>query len=396
MGEVDVGRGAVAVLATCNLNQWALDFDGNLARVVASCAAARAAGARFRTGPELELTGYGCEDHFLELETTAFAWESLARLLAGPATLGLLVDVGLPMLHRGVRYNVRAFCLNQRVLLIRPKTALADDGNYREGRWFTPFVAQRGLESAPLPPCVAAVAGQTCAPFGVAILECSDGTIAAESCEELFAPVSPLVAASLQGVDIIANGSGSHHQLRKLQVRVDLICGATAKCGGAYLYANQRGCDGGRLYFDGCALIVTNGDCVAQGSQFSLHDVEMVIAAVDLDDIRSKRAASMSRGCQAAAVPAVPLPRISVDWRLCGVSIGCAAPMPTVPRPVRYALPAEEVRRCAQALPPPPTLFHPPFSPLDPPGGSRPRVLALGLSPPIWRKWFFLALVWWR
>ncbi len=31
-----------------------------------------------------------------------------------------------------------------------------------------------------------------------------------------------------------------------------------------YLYANQRGCDGGRLYFDGCACIAVNGSLVAQ------------------------------------------------------------------------------------------------------------------------------------
>lgn len=31
-----------------------------------------------------------------------------------------------------------------------------------------------------------------------------------------------------------------------------------------YLYANQRGCDGGRLYFDGCACVAVNGELVAQ------------------------------------------------------------------------------------------------------------------------------------
>ena len=42
---------------------------------------------------------------------------------------------------------------------------------------------------------------------------------------------------------------------------------ATAKAGGAYLYANQQGCDGGRLYYDGCACICLNGDLLAQVSQ---------------------------------------------------------------------------------------------------------------------------------
>lgn len=34
---------------------------------------------------------------------------------------------------------------------------------------------------------------------------------------------------SLDGVEIIANGSGSHHELRKGYVRVDLIKSATMK-----------------------------------------------------------------------------------------------------------------------------------------------------------------------
>jgi hypothetical protein len=41
--------------------------------------------------------------------------------------------------------------------------------------------------------------------------------------------------------------------------------GATTKGGGIYLYANQQGCDGGRLYFDGCAMVLINGSVVAQG-----------------------------------------------------------------------------------------------------------------------------------
>lgn len=72
------------------------------------------------------------------------------------------------------------------------------------------------------------------------------------------------------GVDIIFNGSGSHHQLRKLETRMDLMRGATAKAGGVYAYANQRGGDGGRLYYDGCACVFSNGNMVAQGAQFGL------------------------------------------------------------------------------------------------------------------------------
>jgi len=38
----------LATLATCNLNQWALDFDGNLRRIIQSIEQAKAQGARYR------------------------------------------------------------------------------------------------------------------------------------------------------------------------------------------------------------------------------------------------------------------------------------------------------------------------------------------------------------
>ena len=42
-------------VATCSLNQWALDFDGNCARILESIAIAKKSGAMLRLGPELVL-----------------------------------------------------------------------------------------------------------------------------------------------------------------------------------------------------------------------------------------------------------------------------------------------------------------------------------------------------
>lgn len=129
----------LATLATCSLNQWALDFDGNLERTRQSIKIAKERGATYRVGPELELTGYGCEvgsrmrgknrrnascrpffyqsgmhgqtarimlltvtwllksdacslattqDHFYEDDTVHHAWESLASLLSDSTTDG--------------------------------------------------------------------------------------------------------------------------------------------------------------------------------------------------------------------------------------------------------------------------------------------------------------------
>lgn len=337
-------------VATCSLNQWALDFAGNARRIAESVRLAKAAGARYRVGPELEVTGYGCEDHFLESDTYTHAWDALAGLLADEQlTRGILCDVGMPVFHDGVRYNCRVFILDQRILLVRPKICLADDGNYRESRYFAAWVKPFGspLERLALPECVRAVCGQAAAPFGVALVRTRDARIAAESCEELFAPQSPHTAFALAGADIISNGSGSHHQLRKLNTRVDLMRGCTAKEGGVYMYANQQGCDGGRLYYDGCAAVFVNGECVAQGSQFSLADVECCVATVDLDDVRSYRAASVSRQVQAAHLAASLAPPsveaeifLAADQSTAGARLRAA---PSPPRPVNYHSPEEEI-----------------------------------------------------
>jgi NAD+ synthase (glutamine-hydrolysing) len=297
----------VAILATCNLNQWAMDFEGNLTRIKESIDMSRARGARFRVGPELEVTGYGCEDHFFEPDTFQHAWEAVADLLRSEHTSGILVDVGLPVLHRGVPYNCRVLLLNKEVVLVRPKLYLAGEGNYREARWFRAWPRDRPVEQLVLPRVVreATTSGDTTAPIGPCILQCHDGTtIACESCEELWTPDAPHITYALAGVDIIANASASHHSLRKLRDRVRLLTNATEKSGGAYLYANQVGCDGGRLYYDGSALIALNGAILAQGHQFMLHsENEVITATIDLDDIISFRLGIASRGVQASNLP---------------------------------------------------------------------------------------------
>ena len=329
-----------AVLATCNLNQWSLDFEGNTARIIESIEIARARGARYRLGPELEISGYSCEDHFLELDTLQHSWESLACILKGGHTDGILCDIGMPVMHKNIRYNCRVFVFDGEILLIRPKMVLASDGNYREHRWFTAWTHGWTTEPYTLPREIRELTGKHKVPIGIAGIATADTLLAAETCEELFVPMSPHIQFGNAGVEIIGNGSGSHHELRKLDTRIALIRNASAKNGGVYLYANQQGCDGGRLYFDGCALIAQNGDILAQGSQFSLKDVEVVTATVDLHTVRSYRGAKASRAVQASQTER--LPEIEVDF---GFDTTPWAPAPPASRKIEphTHIPEEEI-----------------------------------------------------
>ncbi|KAK4645619.1 hypothetical protein QC761_0034400 [Podospora bellae-mahoneyi] len=89
--------GHLVTVATCNLNQWVLDWEGNLNRIVESIHIAKAAGARLRVGPD-------------------------------ESTHGILLDIGMPILHRNLRYNCRVICLDGKILLIVSLTTLAAMG----------------------------------------------------------------------------------------------------------------------------------------------------------------------------------------------------------------------------------------------------------------------------
>ncbi|KAL1696657.1 hypothetical protein GGG16DRAFT_85113 [Schizophyllum commune] len=329
--------GHLITLAT-SLNQWALDFEGNLERILTSIRIAKERGATMRVGPELEIPGYGCYDHFLEGDTELHSWEALQKILSSDATVGIVCDIGMPVTHKSVTYNCRIVCHDKKILLIRPKMWLANDGNYRELRYFTPWQKHRQTDDHYLPRIIQDVTGQIKVPFGDAVISTLDTCIGVELCEELFTPASPHILMGLDGVEIFTNSSGSHHELRKLYRRVELIKEATLKTGGIYLYANQQGCDGDRLYYDGCPLIAVNGEIVAQGTQFSLDDVQVVSATVDVEDVRAHRHGKMSWGMQASG--AERYQRIEVNFALSGDDLSI---LQSTKIPIKYHKPEEEI-----------------------------------------------------
>jgi NAD+ synthase (glutamine-hydrolysing) len=88
----------------------------------------------------------------------------------------VLCDFGMPVLDAGVRYNCRVLCQNQEILLIRPKIAVADAGNYHKSRYFTAYRPSATNETLLLPVQFEEKFGQTEAPFGTNLLQCRYGT----------------------------------------------------------------------------------------------------------------------------------------------------------------------------------------------------------------------------
>lgn len=69
--------GHLITVATCALRQFCLDFENNTARIVESIKQAKEKGAKVRVGPELEITGFGCGDHYLEQVISNFLFLSV-------------------------------------------------------------------------------------------------------------------------------------------------------------------------------------------------------------------------------------------------------------------------------------------------------------------------------
>ena len=71
------------------------------------------------------------------------------------------------MQYQGINYNARAIIYNRKILLIRPKIAMADDGNYRENRWFTCWNKQFIVEDFDLPMIIQNSTGQKFTKIGL-------------------------------------------------------------------------------------------------------------------------------------------------------------------------------------------------------------------------------------
>ena len=87
-------------------------------------------------------------------------------------------------------------------------------------------------------------------------------------------------------------------------------------------------------------MIAVNGQIVAQGAQFSLQEVEVVTATVDLEEVRSHRGAMSTFGSTATAL-SESYPRVKVDFALShedDISIPSAEPID-----VHYHTPEEEI-----------------------------------------------------
>ena len=273
----------IRVGAGC-LNQIPLDWTGNRRRILEAISKAREAEATVLCLPELAITGYGCEDHFLSHEVADNAWSSLLEIV--PETKGLVVAVGLPVWLRNTVYNCVALLIDGEIAGLVAKQNLAGDGLHYEPRWFHPW--PQGIVTTEN------FYGKDVL-IGDLIFNIDGIRIALEVCEDAWVAERPGRSFAVNGVDLILNPSASHFAFGKQEVREHFVIEGSRAFGVAYVYANLLGNESGRAIFDGGGLIADHGVITAEGPRFSFQEVTLAVKSVDIERNRLHQARTASR-----------------------------------------------------------------------------------------------------
>ena len=243
------------------LNQTPLAWDSNRQNILRAIEAAQKEQVSILCLPELCITGYGCEDAFHSPGIQRTAWTVLQEIV--PKTAGIIVAMGLPLLHQNGLFNTACLVCDRRIVGFVAKRFLASDGIHYEPRWFKPWPS--GVHT------VAEIEGNS-HPLGDIFFDCDGIKIGFEICEDAWVANRPGGGLALKGVDLILNLSVSHFAFGKYEVRKRFVLEGSRAFGVSYVYSNLLGNEAGRAIYDGGALIASTGKLVASGPRFSFAD----------------------------------------------------------------------------------------------------------------------------
>jgi NAD+ synthase (glutamine-hydrolysing) len=268
-------------LAAASLNQTPMDWAGNRDRILAAIAEAKAADAAILCLPELCITGYGCEDQYFSIGLQKTALEMLAEIT--PATAGMAVALGLPlMVNRGL-YNAAALLSDGELMGFTLKQHLAGDGIHYEPRWFRkwPAGAVERIE----------IDGRE-VPVGDLLYNCGGVRIGIEICRDAWVADRPGSRLAAGGADVILNPTASHFSFGKQEVRRRLVLEGSRTFDVAFAFANLLGNEAGRAIFDGGTHIASSGRMLAEGPRLTFGDHSLICADIDVEANRRLKATS--------------------------------------------------------------------------------------------------------
>lgn len=236
-------------------------------------------GIEILTFPELSITGYTCQDLFLNDDLLAGTLKGLSELKEYSANHNIVFIVGAPLKIGNVLYNCAVSFSDGHVIGVTPKTYIPNYNEFYEARYFASAERLNVNHFSLL--------GEDVLVSNKLLYhakEYNEICYAVEICEDLWAINSPSNLTSTLGATIIFNLSSSDELVGKCDYRRSLIKSQASKLMGAYVYAssgiNESTSD---LIFSGHAMIAEASGETTENERFLF---ESSIIYQDIDVLR--------------------------------------------------------------------------------------------------------------
>ncbi|WP_270776128.1 NAD(+) synthase [Segatella buccae] len=259
------------------------DVKFNTRQIESQIALAEGQGVEIIVFPELCITGYTCQDLFLQQMLLESAETAMMMLLDFTRQLDIISIVGLPVVVGDLLLNCAAIIQHGKILGLVPKTYLPNYREFYEKRWFA--------SAQDLRETTVRFAGHriTVTPDPQIFITSEGAQFGVENCEDVWAPAPPSNKLALAGAELIFNLSASDELSGKHTYLKSLLAQQSARTITGYIYSS---CGFGEstqdVVFGGNALIYENGSLIAEGERFSLEP-QMRIAQIDIEKLRSER-----------------------------------------------------------------------------------------------------------
>lgn len=259
------------------------DTEYNVKQIEDFVAQAEGKGVEIIVFPELSITGYSCQDLFLQQLLIEQSEVAVMQLLDFTRKLDIICIVGAPVNISGSLYNCAIVIQHGVIVGMVPKTYLPNYGEFYEKRWFS--------SSNNLQPTDIRYAGNTVSVVPDPILfKTSDNVLfGIEICEDVWAAEPCSNKLTLLGADIIFNLSASDELIGKHDYLMSLLSQQSARTISGYVYS---GCGFGEstqdVVYGGNALIFENGTLLSESERFSFKP-QLVINQIDVEKLRVER-----------------------------------------------------------------------------------------------------------
>ncbi|MGH7883176.1 MAG: nitrilase-related carbon-nitrogen hydrolase, partial [Candidatus Dormibacteraceae bacterium] len=241
-------------IGLAQFNSTVGDLSGNVKKMIAWIAQARAEGCDLVVFPELAVTGYPPEDLVLKpsfVRANLSARDEIVQASQQIAVIGGFVDPGDQHL-----YNAAFLASAGRLLGIYHKFHLPNYGVFDERRYFEPGRRPGSL------------------------FQLDDLRLGISICEDAWYPEGPIVAQARAGAELLVNINGSPFHAGKRLEREAMIRDRARATNTPLLWVNMVGGQD-ELVFDGNSLIAgPQGELLAHASSF---EEELIIVDLDLN-----------------------------------------------------------------------------------------------------------------